>query len=227
MKQTILYLVAAIFLLASCQQEEQVAEETATGYLSIEGIALQADIQTVSSRAVDADLYVEILKDGETYSLYNPGTVPDKIKLPVGTYQLRAYNEASLMKNPYEGLGYAVYSSEAQSFDVEAGAVTSLELKVPMTNFGVTLQLPEEFATYFEDNYTFMVTSDRAVKLRAGEIAYFPYEEGTTTFSYSLTAVNADGEESAPEGGTCTEVASGTVYTVTYEMETRSLSVAQ
>ena len=229
MKQTILYLVASIFLLASCQQEEQMTEETATGYLSIEGIALQADVQTVSSRAVDADLYVEILKDGETYSLYNPGTVPDKIKLPVGTYQLRAYNEASLMKNPYEeGLGNPVYSSEAQSFDVEAGAVTPLELEVPMTNFGVTLQLPEEFADYFSDNYTFTVTSgNRAVELKKEQTAYFPYEEGTTTFGYSLKATNADGEESEPQEGTCTEVASGTVYTVTYEMETRSLSVAQ
>ena len=226
MKQTILYLVASIFLLASCQQEEQVAEETATGYLSIEGIALQADIQTVSSRAVDADLYVEILKDGETYSLYNPGTVPDKIELPVGTYQLRAYNEASLMKNPYEGLGYAVYSSEAQSFEVKAGEVTLRDLEVPMTNFGVTLQLPEEFATYFGENYTFTVTSDRPVELRTGETAYFPYSENVT-FSYSLKATNADEEESEPQEGTCTEVASGTVYTVTYEMETRSLSVAQ
>ena len=95
-----------------------------------------------------------------------------------------------------------------------------------MTNFGVTLQLPEEFAAYFGDNYTFTVTSDRAVELKEGETVYFPYSENVT-FSYSLKAVNADGEVSAPEGGTCTEVASGTVYTVTYAMETRSLSVAQ
>ena len=226
MKQTILYLVAAIFLLASCQQEEQMAEETATGYLSIESIALQADVQIVSSRAVDADLYVEILKDGETYSLYNPGTVPDKIKLPVGTYQLRAYNEASLMENPYEELGHPVYASEAQSFEVKAGEVTLRDLEVPMTNFGVTLQLPEEFATYFGNNYTFTVTNDRQVELKTGETAYFPYSENVM-FSYSLNATNADGEESEPQRGTCTEVASGTVYTVTYEMETRSLSVAQ
>lgn len=226
MKQTILYLVASIFLLASCQQEGQGTEKTATGYLSIEGIALQADVQTVSSRAVDEDLYVEILQDGERYSLYEPGTVLDKIELPVGIYQLRAYNGAAQMENPYERLGNPVYSSEAQSFDVEAGAVTSLELEVPMTNFGVTLILPEEFATYFGENYTFTVTRDRPVKLRTGETAYFPYSENVT-FSYSLKATNADGEESEPQRGTCTEVASGTVYTVTYEMETRSLSVAQ
>lgn len=227
MKQTILYLVAAIFLLASCQQEEQVAEEAATGYLSIESIALQADVQTVSSRAVDSDLYVEILQDGETYRTYNPGTVPDKIELPVGTYQLRAYNEASRMGNPYEGLGYAVYSSEAQSFDVEAGAVTPLELEVPMINFGVTLQLPESFGTYFP-SYTFtVICGDRSVELESGETAYFPYEEGATTFSYLLKVTNTDGEDLDAEGGTRTEVARGTVYTVTYEMETRSLSVAQ
>ena len=227
MKQTILYLVASIFLLASCQQEGQGTEKTATGYLSIEGIALQADVQTVSSRAVDEDLYVEILQDGERYSLYEPGTVLDKIELPVGTYQLRAYNGAAQMENPYERLGNPVYSSEAQSFDVEAGAVTSLELEVPMTNFGVTLILPEEFAAYFGDNYTFTVKSnDREVKLKDGETAYFPYSENVT-FSYSLKAVNADGEESEQEGGTRTEVARGTVYTITYTMATPSLSVAQ
>ena len=226
MKQTILYLVASIFLLASCQQEGQGTEKTATGYLSIEGIALQADVQTVSSRAVDEDLYVEILQDGERYSLYEPGTVLDKIELPVGTYQLRAYNGAAQMENPYERLGNPVYSSEAQSFDVEAGAVTSLELEVPMTNFGVTLKLPEEFAAYFGDNYTFTVTSNRPVELKDGETAYFPYSENVT-FSYSLKAVNADGEESEPEEGTRTEVACGTVYIITYAMATRSLSVAQ
>ena len=64
-------------------------------------------------------------------------------------------------------------------------------------------------------------------ELKEGETAYFPYDSDNVTFSYSLKATNADGEESEPQRGTCTEVASGTVYTVTYEMETRSLSVAQ
>ena len=61
MKQTILYLLLGTFLLASCQQEETLPDNTATGYLVLESIDVQVNQQTVSSRAVDADLYVDIL----------------------------------------------------------------------------------------------------------------------------------------------------------------------
>lgn len=226
MKQYILCIMLGIFLLASCQKEERFAEESATGFLSLTGITLQADIQTISSRAVDSELYVEILQNEETYCLYEPGTVPDKIELPAGTYQLRAYNAAFQMENPYEDLGNAVFYQEGTTFEVKAGEVTPLELKVPMINFGVTLRLPEEFAAYFGENYTFTVTSDRSVRLKEGETAYFPYSENMP-FSYTLTAINGDDEVTAPQGGTCTNVTSGTIYTVSYEMETQSLSVAE
>lgn len=226
MKQYILCIMLGIFLLASCQKEERFAEESATGFLSLTGITLQADIQTISSRAVDSELYVEILQNEETYRLYEPGTVPDKIELPAGTYQLRAYNAAFQMENPYEDLGNAVFYQEGTTFEVKAGEVTPLELKVPMINFGVTLRLPEEFAAYFGENYTFTVTSDRSVRLKEGETVYFPYSENMT-FSYSLTAINGDDEVTAPQGGTCTNVTSGTIYTVSYEMETQSLNITE
>lgn len=226
MKQYILCIMLGIFLLASCQKEERFAEESATGYLSLTGITLQADIQTISSRAVDSELYVEILQNEETYRLYEPGTVPDKIELPAGTYQLRAYNAAFQMENPYEDLGNAVFYQEGTTFEVKAGEVTPLELKVPMINFGVTLRLPEEFAAYFGENYTFTVTSDRSVRLKEGETVYFPYSENMT-FSYSLTAINGDDEVTASQGGTYTNVTSGTIYTVSYEMETQSLNITE
>ena len=226
MKQYILCIMLGIFLLASCQKEERFAEESATGFLSLTGITLQADIQTISSRAVDSELYVEILQNEETYRLYEPGTVPNKIELPAGTYQLRAYNAAFQMENPYEDLGNAVFYQEGTTFEVKAGEVTPLELKVPMINFGVTLRLPEEFAAYFGENYTFTVTSDRSVRLKEGETAYFPYSENMP-FSYTLTAINGDDEVTAPQGGTCTNVTSGTIYTVSYEMETQSLNITE
>lgn len=226
MKQYILCIMLGIFLLASCQKEERFAEESATGFLSLTGITLQADIQTISSRAVDSELYVEILQNEETYRLYEPGTVPNKIELPAGTYQLRAYNAAFQMENPYEDLGNAVFYQEGTTFEVKAGEVTPLELKVPMINFGVTLRLPEEFAAYFGENYTFTVTSDRSVRLKEGETAYFPYSENMP-FSYTLTAINGDDEVTALQGGTCTNVTSGTIYTVSYEMETQSLNITE
>lgn len=227
MKQTILYLLLGTFLLASCQQEETLPDNTATGYLVLESIDVQVNQQTVSSRAVDADLYVDILQEDAIFRQYGPGMVPDRIELPEGTYRLHVYNAAATLPDPYDGNGVAIFEYTGEPITVEANGTTLIEeIEVPMINFGVTLQLPEEFNTFFE-NYAFTVTSDRSVELKEGETAYFPYDSDNVTFSYSLKATNADGEESEPEGGTRNEVVSGTIYTVSYEMETQSFHVAR
>ncbi len=227
MKQTILYLLLGIFLLASCQQEETLPDNAATGYLVLESIDVQVNQQTVSSRAVDADLYVDILQEDAIFRQYGPGMVPDRIELPEGTYRLHVYNAAATLPDPYDGNGVAIFEYTGEPITVEANGTTLIEeIEVPMINFGVTLQLPEEFNTYFK-NYAFTVTSDRSVELKEGETAYFPYNSDKVTFSYSLKATNADGEESEPEGGTRNEVVSGTIYTVSYEMETQSFHVAR
>ena len=226
MKQTILYLLLGTFLLASCQQED-ISSNTATGYLVLESIDVQVNQQTVSSRAVDADLYVDILQEDAIFRQYGPGMVPDRIELPEGTYRLHVYNAAATLPDPYDGNGVAIFEYTGEPITVEANGTTLIEeIEVPMINFGVTLQLPEEFNTFFE-NYAFTVTSDRSVELKEGETAYFPYNSDKVTFSYSLKATNADGEESEPEGGTRNEVVSGTIYTVSYEMETQSFHVAR
>ena len=231
MKQTILYLLLGIFLLTSCQQEEMPSAETAMGTLSLDGISVQVANETVSSRAVDADLYVKILQNGDIYNnlVYAPGQVPNKIELPVGSYQLRIYNAAYQSENPYEGKGQAIFFSDATSFEVKAGEVTRLEeIKVPMINFGVTLKLPEGFDTLFKA-YTFSVTlGERTVEWKNGEViepAYFPHDTNVT-FSYRLEATNMDGEVFSQKD-TYDRVVAGTVYTVTYEMGTQLLSVAQ
>lgn len=226
MKQTILYLLLGIFLLSSCQQED-ISSNTATGYLVLESIDMQVSQQTISSRAVDADLYVDILQEDAIFRQYGPGMVPDRIELPEGTYRLHVYNAAATLPDPYDGNGVAIFEYIGEPITVEANGTTLIEeIEVPMINFGVTLQLPEEFNTFFE-NYAFTVTSDRSVELKEGETAYFPYDSDNVTFSYSLKATNADGEESEPEGGTRNEVVSGTIYTVSYEMETQSFHVAR
>ena len=227
MKQTILYLLLGTFLLASCQQEETLPDNTATGYLVLESIDMQVSQQTISSRAVDADLYVDILQEDAIFRQYGPGMVPDRIELPEGTYRLHVYNAAATLPDPYDGNGVAIFEYTGEPITIEANGTTLIEeIEVPMINFGVTLQLPEEFNTYFK-NYAFTVTSDRSVELKEGETAYFPYNSDKVTFSYSLKATNADGEESEPEEGTRNEVVSGTIYTVSYEMETQSLNITE
>ena len=108
MKQTILYLLLGIFLLASCQQED-ISSNTATGYLVLESIDVQVNQQTVSSRAVDADLYVDILQEDAIFRQYGPGMVPDRIELPEGTYRLHVYNAAATLPDPYDGNGVAIF----------------------------------------------------------------------------------------------------------------------
>ena len=199
MKQTILYLLLGIFLLVSCQQEETLPDNAATGYLVLESIDVQVNQQTVSSRAVDADLYVDILQEDAIFRQYGPGMVPDRIELPEGTYRLHVYvyNAAATLPDPYDGNGVAIFEYTGEPITVEANGTTLIEeIEVPMINFGVTLQLPEEFNTYFK-NYAFTVTSDRSVELKEGETAYFPYNSDKVTFSYSLKATNA--EKSFPE----------------------------
>ena len=183
MKQTILYLLLGIFLLASCQQED-ISSNTATGYLVLESIDMQVSQQTISSRAVDADLYVDILQEDAIFRQYGPGMVPDRIELPEGTYRLHVYNAAATLPDPYDGNGVAIFEYTGEPITVEANGTTLIEeIEVPMINFGVTLQLPEEFNTFFE-NYAFTVTSDRSVELKEGETAYFPYNSDKVTFSY-------------------------------------------
>ena len=114
-------------------------------------------------------------------------------------------------------------------FVVESGKTTLVNANVPMINFGVRLALPENFAELFPTS-TFTVTSGRNVTLADGEIAYFPYSE-RITFTYTLDVTNTDGEPQTDEGIYGAEegktISAGTVYTVIYTMETRSLSVAQ
>ena len=95
MKQTILYFIAGLFLLASCAQEElSITESSQVGYLTVEDLTLQqAEQISVGSRAVDADLYVEIT-DTKATTTYNPGAVPAKIELTTGTCTVKAYNAA-------------------------------------------------------------------------------------------------------------------------------------
>lgn len=232
MKQTILYLLLGIFLLASCQQEELPNAETGYGTLSLNGISVQVANETVPSRAVDADLYVDILQSDTIYKTYAPGQVPDKIELPVGDYQLQIYNEAYKSEDAYEGKGQAIYFKEGISATIQAGQVTRLDsIEVPMINFGVSFSFPEEYKEAFPTCNLTVIVGERTVgNIQPGETAYFPYTKGIT-FTYTLDVTNTDGEVKKDEGTYGNEdnetISAGTVYTVTYEMETRSFSVAQ
>lgn len=227
MKKNIVYILLGIFLLASCQQENEIP--SGKGYLSVEGIELQSQVVTeVASRAVDESMKVDLYKGGQLVRPLTPEEMQNKIGLdPATDYMLKVYSanygEESTWDN--ETKGEPVYYKEVP-FEVIAGATTPLKVQVPMITFAVCLDMPAVTGDLLK-RYTFTVTSGgRSVTLQNGETAYFPYSD---SFNYQLSITNLDGEEKEQPGSWGTEdgetVAQNTVYTVTYNWATQSLAV--
>lgn len=232
MKRNILYLIFGLFLLASCQQEE--LPDTGIGYLSIADLSVEApQVNVVSSRAEAAEepLTIEIVKeDGTTVQKLTEAELADRIELAVGKYTLKVYsaNYGTDADWTNTDKGEAIYYAE-KSFEVTVGQTATVSIGVPMINFGVTFQFPEAYKEYFTYTFT-VIEGSRTVELQDGETAYFSYKEGAT-FKYVLNATNTD-KESLEDSGTYgtgegASVASGTIYAVTYELETQSFSITR
>ena len=92
----VIYILLTLFLLASCQKEEYVGTPRGMGTLVLETLSVQTEnVNTVFTRAVEPDLYVEIWQNGQllTGQRYEPGKVPGKLDLPAGVYLLKTYNQ--------------------------------------------------------------------------------------------------------------------------------------
>lgn len=229
MKKNILYILLGIFLLASCQQENDIP--SGEGYLSVEGIELQSQMVTeVVSRAVDETLIVELWKGDTKIRVLSAQEMQDKIKLEVADdYYLKVYSENYGSESDWdnETKGEPVYYKE-ETFVVEDGKTTSLKMQVPMITFAVCLDLSEIAGDWLKD-YNFTVTSGtRNVSLRDKEIAYFPYSEGAS-FSYQLKIMNTDSEENERSGewgrNEDETLNMNTLYTISYNWETQSLAI--
>lgn len=228
MKQTILYFIAGLFFLTGCTQEEpSLTESDQIGYLTVEDLTLQqAEQISVGSRAVDADLYVEIADTNAT-TTYNPGAVPAKIELTTGTCTVKAYNAAYKDNTPNTAKYYAETKVE-----IKEGKVEYLSLEVPMVNYGVTLSLPDNFSDWFTD-YTFSIGKKTAAEtsvLKEGEVIYFDYQKGDV-LSYSLKVTSkeeADGTfmQSGSYGDAEGKaIEPGKIYQITYNWATKSLEM--
>ena len=211
MKHTLLY-IATTLLLASCGQEELPLGEQALGYLSLSAVEVEAsDVQLISTRAENTeDLTLSIEETGQSY---NP--IPSEIALAPGEYHITISNNADPTKA-------AVFEMDTV-ITIEEEKVTNLgEVKVPMTNFGVQLKLPEVFDDESIITYTFTVNEK---DLTNGQTVYFNYSSDAK-IEYKLTATNADDETKTEENTYNETVAKGTIYVITYELETQSLKIS-
>lgn len=219
MKQ-ILYTLLSLFLLISCQQEDILSEQEKKGYLQLTDLSLiSPTIESVQTRAVDEDLYVEITGT-DVNDTYEPGTLPNKIELEAGEYTLKAYNEAYQNKTANAPQYYV-----ETTFTIQAEKVTYPTISVPMVNVGISLAtLSDELQGLFNDvELSFYTTDEQTVTvLQPGETVYMDYAKDMT-FTYTLTATNADDETFTTEKKTYgnvegEKVEPGHCYIITYSL---------
>lgn len=225
MKRFSAIMVLAVFL-ASCQKEVTLPVDGGFLELSSVGILSSGEV-ALPTRAVDADLAIEILTSGGVIVKSFPAgsaSVSGKIELEAGAYSLKAFSASYGASVGSGEKGSPVYYSE-QAFSVAAAKTTYLTVHVPMVNFGVTLSLPEDFSASFS-GYEFSVSlAGRSVVLLDGETAYFNLPSGVAALDYSLTAVNVAGESFTQSLSYDGSLTAGTVYKVTYSQATKALSL--
>jgi hypothetical protein len=226
MKHTSLLYLLIFFLFTACQREEE-SQPSGTGYLSLSSLEVSnVDVVPVKTRAVNAELAIEIEKaDGTPVVSYEAGApeTSAKIELEAGEYMLKAYTSNYGQVWDDSAQGEPVFYKE-QRFTIAAEKVNYLTVICPMVNIGVRLVLPEGFSEWFND-YSFSARiGERNVNLRNGETAYYALpDEGqeAVELSYSLSATNAD-NESLNKEGSYTGITAGVVYEITYSFASQS-----
>ena len=223
MKHTLVYIATLCLLLTACQQEELPQGAQALGYLSLSAVEVEAgDVQLISTRASETDDLIVALTDASgkktEYDYF------ETISCQPGTYELEIYNQA--YKDKADAAQY-YYKHEDPVVITEGETNDDVEpISVPMVNFGVKLQLPEGFDTWFP-TYIYAVNGK---ELRDGEIAYFDYSSDVE-IEYTLTATNKDDEPFKKEGSNSDDcwkektIAAGTIYIISYAWETQTWKV--
>lgn len=215
MKRLYIYIIlCTIACLTSCRQE-RLAPTSGEAVLEL-------DLQRVGhpsasvTRAVDEDLAVDVFRqDGSLFVHYDAGQVARKIVFEQeGTYRVVAYTDNQyIWFSANNGKGEGCYMRDT-TIVMEYDMVKRLQMRVPMTNYAVTLTLPELFHDLFPA-YTFTVASGtRSINLREGEKVYLsPYDAG---FTYKLSVTNYDGEEHSASEILYTDVQRGKLYNLRY-----------
>ncbi len=222
MKNKLIYLLSLLLMVTSCSHT---ADTPLLGTLELSIAVEQPISSTVSTRAVDAELQVEVWSvDGATMlHQFTPGQSPNRMTLEAGSYLLKAFTPNYQTTYGNDELGEAKYYAE-KAFSIEAAVVNRISCPVPMTNTAVSLILPEGFNTWFK-NYSFSIkqqTSSRNVSMTVDQTAYFDCTDGATSLLYTLTSVNTDDEPNSDSG--TLSASAGTHYRITYAWETKSIT---
>ncbi len=206
----LLYIVLALATLASCSGD---LGESMQGECEL--VLDLGRVGVARTRAIDNDLALKILDSkGELYVQYPAGSVPRRIVLAPGTFTVQAYTDnQSTWSTANDGRGEACYWGSTQ-VEMTFDATTYCNMQVPMTNYAVTLSLPEMFTTFFPQYRLTLKSGFSEVWIQEGEKAYFSTQSGG--FTYRLSATNTDQNTHQTSTFRRKEVEAGKLYNITY-----------
>ena len=213
MKQISTYILPLLLLLLSACQSNEIEPTSGQGTLVLD--LYRGAIPSVLSRAVAEGLAVKFLNpDGTEYKSFAAGEVPSKIVLEANVeYKIQVYSDnQSTWQTANSDKGEACYWGET-TVKVGEDETVYVTYAVPMSNYAVTLTLPEMFSDLFK-SYTFSLSSGgRNVTVREGEKAYFAVPDA---FTYQLSATNLDNKYSSHKAIEYPDVEAGKLYNIKY-----------
>lgn len=208
----IVFFILSILCLTACQNNEL---EPKTGKGEVILTMSRGPRPAVSTRAVAEGLAVDIIAPDNTVTKhFDAGSVPRKIVLDANVeYKIQVYSDnQNTWQSANGGKGEACYWGET-TVSVGADETAYVTYAVPMSNYAVTMTLPEMFSDLFK-SYTFSLSSsDRNVTLREGEKTYFAVPDA---FTYQLSATNLDNKYSSHTAIEYPEVEAGKLYNIKY-----------
>ena len=206
----ILYTLLFVLVCSACQNEVELPQyESPVLDLGISRAGVSTGLP------IDDDLAIKILDDkGDVYIQYSAGRVPKKIVLSPGVFTAVVYTEnQTTWMNENDGLGAPCYYGTAQ-LEMGFDQVVYLNMQVPMTNYAVTLTLPDLFEKLFYTHSLSLISGTRSVSIKNGQKAYFSAADGG--FTYKLSATNTDNKTNHSSAITYKNVESGKLYSMNY-----------
>lgn len=210
MKYYIIYIVSILVCMVSCTAED-ISTDTGHGTLCLGATRTGAS----SDKIIDEDLAIKVFdNNGNLYVQYPAGGVPNKIILEPGVFTIHAYTDnQETWAQANNGLGEACYYGETQ-VDIEFDQIAYVNMQVPLTNYAVTLTLPDMFQLLFKSHSLSLTADERAVEIQESQKAYFKINDGG--FTYKLSATNIDNISHATSPITYKKVEAGKLYNITY-----------
>lgn len=190
--------ISLLALQACSSTGEELSAEGTLRVLPIE-VKTEADVEPLSTRAVDEALQVDIMQGSTVIRTYDAGSseLNGLISLPVGNYTLYAHSP-QMQEAANDEQGSPTYTV-SRDFKIVADQTTTLgNLEATQSNVGVLLQYQEQFMDLFTSLSCTLSSpsTGRSVTISGTEnrdLTYF-YVPANGTLQYTFEATNQDGE---------------------------------